>query len=45
MISTFLVITPHLGTATVKTRDNMSILAAWNALAGLAGEKMESAVY
>jgi len=32
------VITPHLGSATVETRDNMGIVAADNILAALAGE-------
>jgi glyoxylate reductase len=32
------VITPHLGSATIETRDNMGILAADNILAALAGE-------
>jgi len=32
------VITPHLGSATIETRDNMGIVAADNILAALAGE-------
>ena len=32
------VITPHLGSATIETRDNMGIVAADNMLAALAGE-------
>ncbi|KAG4080725.1 hypothetical protein HA402_013255 [Bradysia odoriphaga] len=34
------VLIPHLGSATIKTREDMAILAAQNVLNGLAGEKM-----
>jgi glyoxylate reductase len=33
------VITPHLGSATIETRDNMGLLAAENILAALAGQR------
>ena len=39
------VIIPHLGSATVRTRDDMARVAAINVLAGLADEPMHSAVY
>lgn len=38
------VIIPHLGSATVRTRDDMAKVAAINVLAGLAKEPMHSAV-
>lgn len=34
------VLVPHLGSATVKTREAMAVLAAQNVLKGLAGEEM-----
>jgi lactate dehydrogenase-like 2-hydroxyacid dehydrogenase len=40
----FSVITPHLGTATVQTREDMCILGAKNVLLALAGETMLSPV-
>lgn len=36
------VILPHIGSATYKTRNTMSLLAANNLLAGLRGEAMPS---
>lgn len=39
------VITPHLGGATVRTRDEMAMVAAANVLAGLANKPMHSAAY
>lgn len=36
------VITPHLGAASFKTRDEMAIVASYNVLAGLTGEKLQS---
>lgn len=39
------VIIPHLGSSTVRTRDDMAKVAAINVLAGLAGEPMHSAAY
>lgn len=36
----FVVLMPHLGSATIKTREAMAILAAQNVIKGLAGEKM-----
>jgi glyoxylate/hydroxypyruvate reductase len=39
------VIIPHLGSATVRTRDDMAKVAAINVLAGLAEEPMHSPVY
>jgi glyoxylate/hydroxypyruvate reductase len=39
------VIIPHLGSATVRTRDDMAKVAAINVLAGLVGEPMHSAAY
>lgn len=39
------VVIPHLGSATVRTRNDMAIVAAINVLAGLADEPMHSAVY
>lgn len=36
------VILPHIGSATYKTRNTMSLLAANNLLAGLRGEPMPS---
>ena len=44
-INDFTVIIPHLGSATVKTRDNMAIIGAMNVLAGLAGIPMNSPVF
>uniref|UniRef100_A0A336MIW7 Glyoxylate reductase/hydroxypyruvate reductase n=1 Tax=Culicoides sonorensis TaxID=179676 RepID=A0A336MIW7_CULSO len=38
------VIVPHLGSATIQTRSDMSLVAAHNILAGLAGENMFSPV-
>lgn len=38
-------IIPHLGSATVQTRNDMAKVAAINVLAGLAGEPMHSAAY
>jgi lactate dehydrogenase-like 2-hydroxyacid dehydrogenase len=38
----FPVILPHIGSATYKTRNTMSLLAANNLLAGLRGEPMPS---
>lgn len=43
--SLFIVIIPHLGSATIRTRNDMSSLAAMNILCGLAGEPMNSAAY
>ncbi|XP_053959262.1 glyoxylate reductase/hydroxypyruvate reductase-like isoform X1 [Anastrepha ludens] len=40
-----LVVLPHLGSATERTRDDMSIIAAHNVLRGLAGEPMLSPAY
>ncbi|XP_053959278.1 glyoxylate reductase/hydroxypyruvate reductase-like isoform X3 [Anastrepha ludens] len=40
-----LVVLPHLGTATERTRDDMSFIAAHNVLRGLAGEPMLSPAY
>jgi phosphoglycerate dehydrogenase-like enzyme len=39
------VIIPHLGSATVRTRNDMAALAAINVLAGLAEELMHSSAY
>ena len=39
------VITPHIGSATHRTRLDMSILAANNVLKGLAGEPLPAAAY
>lgn len=39
------VIIPHLGSATIRTRDDMAKVAALNVLAGLAEEPMHSAAY
>jgi glyoxylate/hydroxypyruvate reductase len=36
------VITPHLGAASVTTRNDMAVVAAYNVLAGLSGEKLHS---
>lgn len=36
------VITPHLGAASFTTRNEMAVVAAYNVLAGLAGEKLHS---
>jgi lactate dehydrogenase-like 2-hydroxyacid dehydrogenase len=33
-------ILPHIGSATVETRDNMALMAASNLLAAIKGEKM-----
>ena len=38
----FPVILPHIGSATYRTRNTMSVLAANNLLAGLRGEPMPS---
>ncbi|KAG5676853.1 hypothetical protein PVAND_006660 [Polypedilum vanderplanki] len=38
-------ITAHLGSATVKTRNDMSLLGAMNILCGLAGEPLNEAAY
>ena len=43
--STSSVIIPHLGSATIRTRNDMSSLAAMNILCGLANEPMNSAAY
>lgn len=42
MKSFFLVIVPHLGSATIRTRDDMSVVAAHNVLAGIEGSPMLS---
>ena len=39
-----LVMTPHLGTATVRTTNDMAIIAALNVLTGMSGEAMYSPV-
>lgn len=41
----FVVLVPHLGSATVRTRENMGLLAANNVLRGLAGEPLISPAY
>lgn len=38
------IITPHIASASVKTRDNMALLAAQNLLAGLRGERLPHCV-
>ncbi|XP_037805926.1 glyoxylate reductase/hydroxypyruvate reductase-like isoform X2 [Lucilia sericata] len=40
-----LVVTPHIGSATKRTRTDMSIIAAHNVLRGIAGEPMFSPAY
>jgi phosphoglycerate dehydrogenase-like enzyme len=35
---------PHIGSATVETRNAMAVIAAKNVIAGLKGEKLESVV-
>lgn len=36
----FSVVVPHLGSATQRTREDMSVIAAHNVLAGIAGTPM-----
>ncbi|CAH0564754.1 unnamed protein product [Brassicogethes aeneus] len=40
-----LVLTPHIGSATVKTRNSMSVLAAKNILKGIEGEELLTPVF
>lgn len=40
-----LVVIPHLGSATIKTRDDMAILAVQNILNGLEGKPLVRAAY
>lgn len=40
MMQLNLVLTPHLGSAATKTRDNMSLLSAQNLINGIEGKPM-----
>lgn len=40
----FLVIVPHIGSATIQTRNDMATTAALNVLKGITGEEMVSPV-
>jgi glyoxylate reductase len=37
-------VVPHIGSATHKTRENMALMAAHNLIAGLRGERLPNAV-
>jgi glyoxylate reductase len=39
-----LIVTPHIASASFKTRDNMAIIAAKNIIAGIQGQRLPHSV-